>query len=432
MVILFLLAILPLTGQKKWTLEDCIRYAIDNNLDIKNLTINAEKAEQSYHQSKWNMLPTVGAYSSAGYSFGRTVVEGDLVSKSFFYNNYSLQASLDLFNGFSIQNQISFNKFEKESAENSKLNAIDNLAFEIMNSFFDVIYYKELLKITTGQRDLSQIIERKTEVLVNTGLKSTSDLLEVKANLEKDLLTCVQTGNLLDASWIRLKKAMNLNADSILFLFRNSAAAIDELTNNLDIKTLFESYSTWSPQIKSLEYDWKASRKSLSIKRSGFFPSLQTSASYGTYFYPTDANNNFNYQIKANQNQYIGFSLNIPIFNRNLNETNVKLARLDYESAKTKLEQAKRDMYYEMVTNYNDLKASISEYIQSKKQLEADTLAYMASEKKYNQGMISVIDFYTAKNRMANTEGQLLHAEMTADVKMKIIDFYRGNRFWEK
>ena len=431
-LVIFLLFMLPGMGQKKWTLEDCIKYAIENNLDIKRLAISSEKAAESYHQSKWNMLPSFGASSSAGYSFGRSVVEGDLVTKSYFYNDYNLGASLELFNAFSVQNQISYTKFLKESAENSKLNAVNNLAFEVMNYFFDVIYYNELLRITNEQKDLSLIIERKTEVLVNTGLKSTSELLEVKANLEKDILTCIQTGNLRDASLIKLKKAMNLNPDSTMILLRNSAVVIAGFQEESDIKSVYNAYSGWSPLIKALEYDWKASGKYLSMQRSGCFPSLTTNASYGTYFYPSGSTDGFRYQLKANQSQYLGLSLRIPVFNRNLTQTSVRLAKLDYESARTKLEQAKRDTYYDVLTNYNDLKASLSEYGQEKKQLEADTLAFRASEKKYMQGMISVIDFYTAKNRMANTEGQLLRAGMSADIKMKIIDFYRGNRFWEK
>jgi outer membrane protein len=110
----------------------------------------------------------------------------------------------------------------------------------------------------------------------------------------------------------------------------------------------------------------------------------------------------------------------------------VKLAKLENESAKTRLDQAKQDLMYEMITNYNDLKASFSEFTQARKQLEADTLAFRAAEKKYDQGMINIVDFYTVKNRMANTAGQVLRSELTAEVKKRIIDFYQGNRFWEK
>jgi Outer membrane protein len=429
---LFLLFFVPVSGQQKWALEDCIKYAVQNNLNIKQGRIDIEKAEQNLRQSKWNMMPSVGASSSAGYSFGRTVVEGDLVSQSYFYNDYSLRASVELFNAFSQQNQISYSKFRKRASENSNLNAIDDLAFSIMNSFYDVIYFEELLKITTKQKELSQMIEKKTDVLVKTGLKATADLLEVKANLEKDELVCIQTENKLASAWIELRKAMNLKPDSTIALSKNPYLVGEDENKNLDIMSLYGSLSSWSPQIKSYEYDQEASRKNLSIQRAAFFPSLGAGASYGTYYYPAGGNKDFAYQFKANQSQYVGMSLSIPIFNRNANNTKVKLARLEYESAKVKLDQAKQDLLYEMVTNYNDLKASWSELNQARKQFDADTLAFNAAEKKYDQGMINVVDFYTAKNRMASTAGLVLRSELTVEVKKRIIEFYQGNRFWEK
>jgi len=428
---LFLLFIVPVSGQQKWALEDCIKYAVQNNLNIKQGRIEIEKAQQNFRQAKWDLMPSVGASSSAGYSFGRTVVEGDLVSQSYFYNDYNLRASMDLFNAFSQQNEISYSKFRMRAAENSSRNAIDDLAFKIMNSFYDVIYFEELLQIITKQKELSQLIEKKTDVLVKTGLKATADLLEVKANLEKDELTCIQTQNKLESAWIELRKAMNLRPDSAIALIKNTNPIIEDQNSNLDIISLYGSHSSWSPEIKSYEYDKEASRKNLSVQHAAFFPSLGAGASYGTYFY-NGSMGDFANQFKANQNQYVGMSLNIPIFSRNANITKVKLARLEYESAKVRLDQAKQDLLYEMVTNYNDLKASWSELTQARKQFEADTLAFNAAEKKYDQGMINVVDFYTAKNRMSNTAGQVLRSELTVEVKKRIIEFYQGNRFWEK
>lgn len=428
----FLSAVLTAKGQQRWALEDCIRYAVSNNLEIKKSKLEADKADQNYRQSIWNMMPAIGASSTAGYNFGRTVVEGDLVSQSYFYNSYNLSASMELFNGFSRQNQISYYKFKKYAARNSEYSVSDNLAFEVMNYYYDVIYYEELLRIAREQKKLSGIIETKTEAYVKTGLKAQADLLEVKADLEKEELVCIQTENKLLSTWINLKKAMNINPDSTMLLTGCSGSITQGDTANLNVRTIYDNYISWAPRVKTYEYESKAGRKNISIQRSGFFPYLETGISLGTYFYPTAGNKDFNYQIKANQNQYTGLSLNIPIFSRNKNITSIRIAKLDYESAKTGLEQTKQDLLYEVITNYNDFKASLSEFSQAKKQLEADTLAYQAAEKKYDQGMINVVDFYTAKNRMTVTEGQVLHSRLTAEIKKRVIDFYMGNRFWEK
>jgi outer membrane protein len=430
--ILTVMVVLPVMGQKEWSLEDCIRFAVENNLELKQSVYETQVAEQNYRQSKWYMTPSIGASSSAGYSIGKTVVEGELVSDKYFYSDYSIGATINLFSGFSIQNQISYYKFKKAAAENSNIDAIDNLAFQVMNSFYDVIYYEELLKIVTEQKELSVVNLKKTEVMVNTGLKATADLLEVNSNFEMDELICIQTKNKLESSWINLRRALNLNPDSTIYLKRNNNVVFKSDVESDDASKVFNEYSIWSPQLGYYENNQKASKKYLSMQKAGFFPSLSASASLGSYFYPTDINSDFSYQINTNQSKYVGLSLNIPIFRRNTNITNVKLAKLQYESAKTKLDQVRQDLYFTIVTNINDLKASEAEFAQARKQLDADTLAYRAAEKKYDQGMINVVDFYTVKNRMSSTCAQVLRSELTAEIKRRIIEFYRGNRFWEK
>jgi outer membrane protein len=424
---------LPVMGQKEWSLEDCIKYAVENNLDLKQSSYDAEIADQNYRQEKWNMVPRIAASSEIYYYAGRYVDKStnQIVTTPNYYNAYNLEADVNLFSGFSRQNRISYLKYKKEAAENSLIKSSDELAFSVMTSYYDVIYYKELLKINEDQKRLSEINLKKTEVLVNNGLKATTDLLEVKANLEKEQLTCLQTANLLSSAWISLHKAMNLSADSLILLNDKRSPVITSADSAIDIRTLYNNYSSWSPQLLSAEKELKASRKNISVSSGGFMPSLDAGAS--VYSYLTFNNESgFSRQLRENEKQYVGFSLSLPIFSRRQNITNVKVAKLEYASAAAKLDQARQNLYFEMMTNINDLKAAEEELLQSRRQLDADTLAYQASEKKYDQGMINVVDFYTTKNRMSSAYAQVLRNELTAEIKRKTLEFYRGNRFWEK
>jgi outer membrane protein len=433
LAVLMMLVVIPVRAQKEWSLEDCIRYAVENNLDIKQSSYDAEIADQKYRQEKWNMVPRIAASSEVYYYAGRYVdpSSNQIVTDPNYYNTYNLGADVNLFSGFSRQNRISYLKYKKEAAENSLIKSSDELAFSVMTSYYDVIYYKELLKINEDQKRLSEINLKKTEVLVNTGLKATTDLLEVKANLEKEHLTCLQTANLLSSAWISLHKAMNLSADTLIILTDKRSPVIASADSAIDIRTLYSNYSTWSPQLMSAEKEMKASRKNISVSSGGFMPSLDAGAS--VYSYLTFNNESgFSRQLRENEKQYVGFSLSLPIFNRRQNITNVKVAKLEYAAAAAKLDQARQNLYFEMMTNINDLKAAEAELLQSRRQLDADTLAYRASEKKYDQGMINVVDFYTTKNRMSSAYAQVLRNELTAEIKRKTLEFYRGNRFWER
>jgi len=431
--ILTVLVVLPLKGQSGWSLEECIRFAVENNLDLKQSAYKVDIADQTFKQEKWNMVPRIGASSDLYYYAGRYVdpSTNTIETAPNYYNSYSLDAGVNIFNGFSRQNRISYLKYKKEAAASSLLKSTDELAFTVMNSYFDVLYYKELLKISQDQKRLSEVNLKKTEILVNTGLKATTDLLEVRANLEKDELTCLQTENLLASAWISLHKAMNLNADSTILLAMPVSAVSDSLSSAVDPATLYESYSLQAPVIKSFEEELKASKKNISIMKAGFSPSLDAGASVSSYI-TFGEESDVSRQIRKNEKQYAGLSLSIPIFGRRQNITNVKIAKLEYADAAAKLDQARQNLYFEVMTNINDLKAAETELSQARKQLDADTLAYQAAEKKYDQGMINVVDFYTVKNRMSSTYAQVLRSELTAEIKRRIIDFYRGNRFWEK
>ncbi len=424
-------------AQEKWSLNDCINYALKNNLQLQDAGMNSALAELNYNQSKWNLLPAVGAGSDAGKNFGRSVdpATNTYVNTAFFNNTYYLGASVDLFSGFISQNQIRYREFKKEASENNKLNVADDVAFSVMNAFFNVIYYEELLKIANDQKALSELNVRKIQILISTGLKSQTDLLEVKANFEKEALFCIQTANNIATSRIGLKKAMNLPPDHQITLLIPETKA-DSAAVAIDIHELYIRHTQWSPYIRSFEKEFLASQKNISISRGGFSPSISFQATYNTGFYETnkDANNQvigFSDQINNNRRQFVGATLSIPLFNKNSVRFGVQSAKILSEQALTRLNQAKQTLLYEMENNYNELTASEKEMQQAEKQMDADQRAFLAAQKKFDQGMINAIDLYTTKNRLANSSASVLHAKLMFEVKKRILEFYKGNRFWE-
>jgi outer membrane protein len=432
------IASMQLAAQEKWTLNDCINYALKNNLQLQAVDLDTQMAEVSYRQSKWNRLPGIGAGSDAGMNYGRSVdpSTNGIVNTSFFNSSYYLGASVDLFRGFMYQNQVRYREFKKEATENKRLNAADDLAFSVMNAFFDVIYFEELLKIANEQKALSELNVKKIDILVSSGLKSPADFLEMKANYEKEELFCIQTANNIATSRISLKKSMNLPSDSQIVLFLPEPETVSTGIG-ANIQELFERHSGWSPYIRSFEREFLASQKNVSINSAGFLPSIRLQASYNTGYYETNRDVNekiiaFRDQINNNQRQFLGASLIIPLFNKNSVRFDVQNAKIEAEQAQTRLSLARQSLLFEIERNYNELTASGKELQQSEKQMEADKLAFQAAQKKFDQGMINAIELYTTKNRLANTSAQVLHARLTHAIKKRLVEFYDGRRFWER
>jgi outer membrane protein len=425
-----------LVAQNNWNLNRCISYAIEHNVGLKKMEIQEQMASEDLNQAKRNLLPGLNASSRAGINFGRSVDPNtnDIVNTEFFNNSYELGASLTLFDGFSQINQIEYQKFRKKASELNRLNATDDLAFGVMSSYFEVLYYQGMLKITEEQVETSRINLRKMEKQVELGMKSKTDLLELRANFETEELRRIQVENSLKTSKLQLKQRMNLTDAGEMAL--EEIADQFTVSQKPDQQNLFASYTQWSPYYQSFEAQMQASRKALAISRSQLYPSVTAYGGMGTGFYETTKDDagktiGFSTQLDNNRNQYLGASVNIPVFSRWAARSDVKKARLQLEQAQNTLEEEKQRLYFEMANNLNELEALEKEYNQYVRQQEADQLAFQASEKKFEQGLVNVVDFYIAKNRLANSGSQVLKARLLWESKKKALEFYQGKRFWE-
>jgi outer membrane protein len=423
-------------AQTNWNLNRCISFAIENNIGLKQMEIQEKIASEDLSQSKRNLLPGVSASSRAGISFGRSVDPNtnDIVNNEFFNNSYDLGASMTLFNGFRLVNQIEYQKFRKKASELNRLNTIDDLAFGVMNSYFDVLYFKGMLKIAVEQVETSRINLKKIEKQLELGLKSKPDLLEMRANFESEELRRIQVENSLKTAILQLKQRMNLTDGAEMVLDEEQSPMVP--SGKQEQNNLFTAYTQWSPYYQSFEAQLKVSRKSLAISRSQLYPSINAYGSMGTGFYETTKDESgrtigFGTQLDNNRSQYLGGAINIPIFNRWAIRSDIKKAKLEVEQAQNTLDQEKQKLYFEMANNLNDLEALEKEYNQYQRQQEADQLAFQASEKKFEQGLVNVVDFYIAKNRLANSASQVLKARLQWEIKRKVLDFYMGKRFWE-
>ena len=425
-----------LVAQRKWSLNQCISYAIENNTNLRQYEIQEKMSKESLTQSKRDLLPGISASASARLSFGRSVdpITNDIINNEFFNNSYGISSSITVFDGFRLQNRIQYEKFRKQASEFNRLNAIDDLAFNVMVAYFDVIYYKGMLQIADEQVETSRLNLKATEKQVDVGLKAKTDLLEMKANLEMEELRKIQMGNSLKSAMLTLRQNMNLGGDSELEIDEENYQVVSG--NIPEMNQLFSSYTSWSPYYQSFVSQVKVGEKNLALSRAELYPSISAGGSINTGFYETYKDNKgnvigFRDQIKYNKSQYLGASLNIPIFTRWLSRSNIKQAKLDLELAKAKLESEKQKMYFEMSQNLNDLEAFGKEYVQYEKQRDVDQLSYQTAEKKLDQGLVSVIDYYLVKNRFANTKSQVLRAKLQLEIKRRTLDFYLGKRFWE-
>ncbi len=422
-------------SQEKWTLNQCISYAVKNNLDVKSNSIQNSVNKENFYQSKRDLLPYVSITGSGKKSSGRS-----LNTESYEYiNTKSTSASIgaytgiDIFKGFTKRNTISYKKMTYLSGLEAEKQQKYDIAFSVMNAYYNAVYYHGLIEIVKEQKELSELNLKQTQKKVNLGLKAKSDLLEMESRLSKEELTLIQTQNNYKTALLDLKQAMNLIAvDSFSIDFSDqNVKVIDGVV--ITPSEVYTKALAFYPSIKAKELSKDAARKNVAIAKGDLYPSLTMTGGYYSDYYKAKGGSapSFFDQLKNKTGQYVSLSLSVPVFQKWGLRSDVKVAKLNYLQSENTYNKAKLELFNEISQNCQELESYYSEYKQLVSQEKYAGVAFEVAEKKFNQGLISIIDMYDSKNVLAQAKSDLLRTELLYVIKKKTMDYYMGKPVFE-
>lgn len=438
LILLISLSTMHLGAQNRWSLNSCISYAMQNNLNLVLTDLDEANLKLDARQSKLNLLPVVSASIGAGHSVGRSVdiSTNTYVDEPKFSNSTRIETSMTLFNGFVLQNSIAYYKYKRQEASFKSVEQQDNLAFRIMEVYYNIIYYTCLVDIVKAQLEASNYSLKRVNVQIASGFRAKTDLAEIEASVASEELLLTQTENALDDEKLNLAQLMNLPDNDL------SGFVCD--TNDVDIRPilvvdadqLFNEFVLISSKVQQAEAQLAAAKKSRQIVYGQFLPSLSLSAGISSHYtdtYLDKLDNVVSYrdQLDYTLNKYVGVSLSIPIFNRNRARTNLHKLRNNFDYTATQLQIIKETLRYNLNKNVHNMQGLYREYIQTEKKVEADNAAYHIAQRKYEEGIVDVIEFLTVKNRLIKSQSDLLNVGLQWKIKDRTIQFYKGERFWE-
>lgn len=418
-------------AQEKWTLERCIEYAVANNLDVRESALQSDINEEYFKQSKRNLLPYVSLGGRGSNSFGKSLDYDtyEYTNTSQLYSSFNLSTGVDVFKGFIRQNTISLRKMNHLAGiEDEKMQKY-YIAFSVMEAYYNTVYFKGLMEIVAEQKELSRLNVEQAKKQVTLGLKAKSDLLEIESVLAEEEVNYIKTENLYKGALLDLKQTMNITTDKDFDIEYTSN--VDDLAGieSTTPATIFDKALNFYPTVKAGELRKEAAQKQLAVAKGYLWPSLSLSGGYSSYFSKMKGSTNtetFANQIKNNASQSISLSLSIPVFERLAYRSDIKTARLKYLQAENQAEKTSQQLFNEVTQNYQDLESYNAEYNQLVKQVDYAQVAYEVSEKKMEQGLISVIELYTSKNILGQAKSDLLRTKLQYTIKKKTIDFYLG------
>jgi outer membrane protein len=418
---------------KLWSLEECIQYAVEHNISIKQLKIQEESADVDLNTAKMSRLPDLSAGVGENWSFGRTQIQSGLYeNRSQSNTNFSVGSSIPLFTGFRIPNEIAKNQLELQAATQNLEKAKEDLALNIASLFLQVLFNKEILKINEDQLTLSQSQIERTQALVDEGKAPLSQLYDMEAQVANDRVTFIQANNNLKLALLDLAQSLELeqNAD-----FDVQTPVIDNVVGEYmssvqPPSVVFDHAVQIKPVIKEQELRLESSRKTLKIAESGHYPNLSLNLGYGTnYFYLYNAgvpNPSFSDQLKNNGGEQIGLSLNIPLFNRFSVRNQVRNARFNIENQQLVLENTKKTLYKEIEAAYLNATAAQEKYRASRIAVKATSESFKYAQDRYEIGKSSVFEFNEAKTKWVKSQSEEVQAKYDYIFRTKILDFYNG------
>lgn len=433
-VFLFLFIILVLNAsqsvksQETWNLTKCIDYALKNNIDLNIINNEVSKQKIDLVESKAKLLPDLNLGSGFNANFGRNIdgSTNNITYNQTITNNYWINSSFNIFQGFVKQNSIGFNKLLLYASNEEALVLKNKLYASIITAYYIVIYCIEIKNVAQSQVNLSEMQYNRMQKIVDIGKESPISAQDLKSQLASDKLNLTLAENNMNKYLLELKQLVRINANQDFKIDTLNVADIE--VNNLEnIDSIYNVAVNFLPEIKKQEYLLKASKKGLAVAKGGVSPQIYLSAGIYTNYFDGDKLAYKN-QLTNNQNQQINMGIVIPIFNQASVYSSIKRNQIAVCERNYEMEKQKDILYTEIVKAVDELHSAENEYKSSAELLEFSWLTFQNVTKKLEKGLAGTTDYEVAKQRFMNAKVALLKAKLIYVMHKQILEFYKtGN-----
>jgi outer membrane protein len=414
---------------KKWTLEDCINYAVTNNISLQRQRLQTQTAEVNLLKSKMDILPSLNAGSDASIQYGRSIdpITNGVTFLQNFRNGYQLTSGITLFNGFTAINTISANKFLLKAGLESEKIARNTLIVDIMGQYYQFLYARGLEDASKMQLELSEKQLFRIQKMVETGKEALSKEYEMESQVSADRLSYTIAQNSSSQALTTLKQMLQLAPGTEFDLAMPDMDNMLILDHNFSTDSIYNLASQNLPRLKEIEYELHASKKQVAAAKGKLVPNLTAGAQIFTGYYTllndTSFHSSYSTQMKNNFGQAVGISVNIPIFNNYSTARNIKLAKIRKHDTELRLEQEKNNLYTDIENACLDYNRGKDEFEAASSNFNYNTKSFEAVQKKFETGLIDVTNYSLAKTTLFKAETEVLRTKLQLMIRKLTIQF---------
>ena len=423
---------------QNWSLDDCMKYAVEHATEVKREVVNARQRKQDYQHAVAGFLPTVTGGVQGQYAWGRNIdPETNTYNNVTTFNNYyQLYAELNVFDGFATINALKQAKLSRDYSATAMQKIQDDRAIDVMQKYVDAAYAEASIRIASEKLNESKRMLAKMKRLYELGEKGRPDVVQMESQVAEDEYNLTHQENVAKQSLLALKSAMNFPVDEELKIqiaeernLKLKAENKEVSESGVNYETVYQGFQNISPDLKSAEYEVERARYDYKIAKGRLLPSLSLGGGISTNYYKNLSQkgqyDGFASQFRNNQGEYLALTLSIPIYNSD-HWHSVKKARNDWQLAQVNLEETRRKLHDQIAQAVMDAEGYAKELHQMQKKVASDSLAYHMSSRKFEEGMLSTFDLHTAAQTLLESRIKELQMQMLLIIKQRLVAYYQG------
>ena len=419
---------------KTWTLEDCINYALEKNIQLQQDKISLQETEEDVKNAKSALFPSLSFNTGHNlvnrpYQENSATVNGTEIissSRNTTYNgSYSLSAQWTLWNGNKRLNNLKQQKKNRDIAQLTVAETENELKEQIAQLFIQILYADESIQINKGTLEVSKATCERARTLFEEGSISKADLAQLEAQASNDQYQVVTAESTLRNYKLQLKQLLELDGTAEMELKLpelNDEHVMELLPSQADV---YRTALASRPEIQSGKLNVDNAKLNISYARAGYMPTISLSASTSSTT-NNASQNNWAQQMKYGWNNMIGISLSIPIFDQRQTKSAVRKAKLQYSASQLNLMTQEKELYATVEELYLNALNAQQQFAAAEAKVESSQTSYDMTSEQFNLGMKNTVELLTEKNNLLSAKQEQIQAKYMAILNRTLLNFYAG------
>ena len=414
---------LSIHAQKKWTLDECINYAMENNLTLKLSKLKQRSAQEDVMQSKAALFPTLSANTNQGV--GYSPFDNTAADKAYYNGSYGVNAQWTVWNGGQNTNTIKQNKLTEEQAGLSTDVTANSLQEQITKLYVQILYMSEAIEVNRQSLETSKKNEERGQQMVEVGKMSKADLAQLSAQRASSEYSIVESETQLAKYKLQLKQALDLDAGTAFDVAIPSTSDQQALAEIPSLVSVFDAAMAQRPEIKNALLGIESSNLQMKIAKAVALPTVTVNGGLGT---STNSMSSLAWgtQMKNNFDLTASVAINVPIFDARRTKTSVNKARIAQEQAHINYDNEEHELYCTVEELWLDAINNQQKFRSALATVESEQESYNLLSEQFNLGLKNIVELLTGKDKLLTAQQNKLQSKYTTILSQQLLKFYQN------